>query len=94
MNYNIFKDVKTFKETFVMMVEGKYAIDFADSTPYQQYVVLGEMVRYYVAKDWHNTNELQKKLRKKKVYYFSMEFLMGRMITNNLMNAGLYPIVK
>ncbi|MDE7100634.1 MAG: glycogen/starch/alpha-glucan phosphorylase, partial [Anaeroplasmataceae bacterium] len=30
----------------------------------------------------------------RQVYYLSMEFLMGRMITNNLMNAGVYPIVK
>ena len=30
----------------------------------------------------------------RQVYYFSMEFLMGRMITNNLMNAGVYDVVK
>jgi len=94
MNYDIFKDAKTFKEAFVKAVEGAYAIDFENSTPYQQFIVLGEMVRYYVAKDWHETNVLQTKLRMKKVYYFSMEFLMGRMITNNLMNSGLYNIVK
>ena len=94
MNYPNFKDVKTFKQAFISNVENKYAIDFENSTPYQQYVVLGEMLRYNIAKDWHNTNQQTKIQQKKVVYYFSMEFLMGRMITNNLMNAGVYPIVK
>ncbi|MBQ9520147.1 MAG: glycogen/starch/alpha-glucan phosphorylase [Acholeplasmatales bacterium] len=94
MNYQSFKDVKTFKEAFVSNVENRYAVEFKDSTPYQQYVVLGEMLRYYIAKDWLNTNKAQKEQKAKRVYYFSMEFLMGRMITNNLMNAGVYPVVK
>ncbi|MGM9969579.1 MAG: glycogen/starch/alpha-glucan phosphorylase [Anaeroplasma sp.] len=90
----MFKDVKTFKNAFVANVENKYAVDFIDSTPYQQYVVLGEMLRYYIAKDWHNTKKVTKDSKARKVYYFSMEFLMGRMITNNLMNAGVYSVVK
>ncbi len=94
MNYTSFKDAKTFKAAFISNVENNYAVDFKDSTPYQQYVVLGEMLRFYIAKDWHATNKIQSSQKLRKVYYFSMEFLMGRMITNNLMNAGVYPIVK
>lgn len=92
--YGNFKDVKTFKENFIKKLENKYAVDFSESTPYQQYVVLGEMLRYYVAYDWRNTDRSIGKNKQKRVYYFSMEFLMGRMITNNLMNAGVYKIVK
>ncbi|MDE6945991.1 MAG: glycogen/starch/alpha-glucan phosphorylase [Anaeroplasmataceae bacterium] len=94
MNYPNFKDVKTFKQAFIQNVENKYAIDFSESTSYQQYVVLGEMLRMYIAKDWHDTIAKTKELKSRQVYYFSMEFLMGRMITNNLMNSGVYPIVK
>lgn len=94
MDYKNFKDVQTFKKAFISNVENKYAIEFKNSTSYQQYVVLGEMLRYYIAKNWLNTDELAKKQQLKKTYYFSMEFLMGRMITNNLMNAGVYDTVK
>lgn len=94
MNYPNFKDVKTFKQAFIQNVENKYAVDFQDSTSYQQYVVLGEMLRMHIAKDWNNTIQKTKEQKVRQVYYFSMEFLMGRMITNNLMNAGVYPIVK
>ncbi|MDE7106390.1 MAG: glycogen/starch/alpha-glucan phosphorylase [Anaeroplasmataceae bacterium] len=94
MNYPNFKDVKTFKQAFIQNVENKYAVDFIDSTSYQQYVVLGEMLRQHIAKDWHTTIVKTKNVKARQVYYFSMEFLMGRMITNNLMNAGVYPVVK
>ncbi len=94
MYYPNFKDVKTFKQAFVQNVENKYAVDFDESTSYQQYVVLGEMLRMNIAKDWHDTIAATKQAKARQVYYFSMEFLMGRMITNNLMNAGVYPVVK
>ena len=94
MNYNCFKDAKTFKQAFISNVENKYAIHFEDSTAYQQYVVLGEMVRFNIAANWRKTIEKTNEAKGKRVYYFSMEFLMGRMITNNLMNSGVYPIVK
>ncbi len=94
MKYNGFDNVETFKEIFVSTVENQYAIDFKDSTPYQQYVALGEMLRLKIADDWKETNKKIYEQNLKKIYYFSMEFLMGRMITNNLMNAGVYPVVK
>lgn len=28
------------------------------------------------------------------MHYFSMEFLMGRLLVNNMMNLGIYEIVK
>ena len=94
MNYPYFDDKELFKKEFISNVENKYAIDFKRSTPYQQYVVLGEMLRMYIAKYWHNTEMAFCKKSQKTVVYFSMEFLMGRMITNNLMNAGVYDVVK
>jgi len=94
VKYDSFKDKETFKNEFIKNVESYYAIDFKDSTPYQQYVILGQMVRNQIGEDWKNTNKaiINQKLRR--VYYFSMEFLMGRMITNNLMNAGLRGVVE
>ena len=86
--------MQTFKKAFIENVEAKFAIDFEESTPYQRYVTLGKMVRYKIAADWERTRKLTSEKKLKRVYYFSMEFLMGRMITNNLMNAGVYDTVK
>ena len=68
MNYPNFKDVKTFKASFIQNVENKYAVDFENSTPYQQYVVLGEMLRMNIAKDWHDTIQITKKNKLRQVY--------------------------
>ncbi|HHV33520.1 MAG TPA: glycogen/starch/alpha-glucan phosphorylase [Acholeplasma sp.] len=89
---NLFKNKETFIKHFKNEVETTYAIPFEKSNSYQQYVALGKMVKSHVTKDWILTEEKQKD--KRQVYYFSMEFLMGRMITNNLMNAGIYDLVK
>ena len=87
-NYPCFKDVQTFKKAFIENVEAKFAIDFEDSTPYQRYVTLGKMVRYKIASDWERTRKLTSERQLKKVYYFSMEFLMGRSLKNNTFNMG------
>lgn len=89
---NIFTNAKTFEQAFVTQLENTYAIDFKDSNAYQQYVALGTLLKEHISTDWKNTNKIE--ADKRQVYYFSMEFLMGRMITNNLMNAGVYDVVK
>jgi len=93
VKYDYFKNKEVFKEEFVRQVEATYAISFEESTSYQRFVILGTMVRQAIGENWRNTNAYIKKNKMKKVYYFSMEFLMGRMITNNLINAGLRPVV-
>jgi starch phosphorylase len=89
---NIFENAAIFKKAFVEQVEKTYAIDFNASSSYQQYVALGTLLKEHIALDWKETNKIE--ADKRQVYYFSMEFLMGRMITNNLMNAGVYDVVK
>ena len=94
VKYDYFKDKNTFKKEFVKQVESHYAVDFSNSNSYQQYVVLGNMLRQHIAEDWKSTTKAIDTQKLRTVYYFSMEFLMGRMITNNLMNAGVRPIVE
>ncbi len=91
---NVFANKKTFKETFQTRVEQIYGIKFEESTPHQRYFTLGTLVREYISSNWIETNEAIVEGKHKQVYYFSMEFLMGRLLTNNIMNLGIRPVIE
>lgn len=93
MNNN-FIDANTFNSEFISRLEKRYIVTLEDSSLRQQYNVLGEMVSEYISNNWFQTNKLLKENTLKEVHYFSMEFLMGRMITNNIMNSGLRDVVE
>lgn len=51
-------------------------------------------VRDRVIERYMKTQDVHQEKNIKRVYYFSMEYLMGRLLSNNLYNIGLYEIVK
>lgn len=46
-------------------------------------------VRHYQYDDFLNTQQRQRAEKKKRLYYLSMEFLLGQSLRNNLINTGL-----
>ena len=91
---NVFANKDVFKEAFQTRVEQIYGVKFEESTPHQRYFTLGTLVREYISSNWIETNEAIAEGKHKQVYYFSMEFLMGRLLVNNMMNLGIYEIAK
>ncbi|HAX73147.1 MAG TPA: glycogen phosphorylase, partial [Firmicutes bacterium] len=90
---NVFANSKQFKDAFQTRVEQMYGVKFEDSTPHQRYFTLGTLVREHIASNWIETNEAIVNGKHKQVFYFSMEFLMGRLLTNNMMNLGIRSVV-
>ena len=91
---NRFDSKEVFKERFKLEVSEMYGRNFEETSSIERYQVLGHMIRDYVGINWRETKNAIKKKETKQLYYFSMEFLMGRLFTNNLMNLGLYDVVK
>ncbi|MCL2481449.1 MAG: glycogen/starch/alpha-glucan phosphorylase, partial [Spirochaetaceae bacterium] len=56
---------------------------------YDYYYALIYTIRDRLIEKWINTKKAQKTDTGKKLYYFSIEYLMGRVSTNNVINLGL-----
>ncbi|MGL5615946.1 MAG: glycogen/starch/alpha-glucan phosphorylase [Sarcina sp.] len=81
------------KETFKKDYEKKFleihGKELSEGDNLYKYEALGGLVRDYVAKMWLDTNKKYNKSGEKQVYYFSMEFLMGRLLGDTLLNLGI-----
>ena len=90
----MFKNKHDFIRDYKLRIEETYGRSLEQSHITEKYMVLGDMVRDYASMHWKTTKEEIAVEEQKQMHYFSMEFLMGRLLTNNLMNLGIYEIVK
>ena len=90
----IFRNKEEFKQEFESRIIAKYGRNPETAHIFEQYDILGEMVRDYAGSNWRATHEFINKKNRKQLVYFSMEFLIGRLLTNNMMNLGIYNICK
>lgn len=59
------------------------------SSDWEKYSALAGIIRDAVSKDWIATKQRYAKTHGKQVYYFSIEFLLGRLLGSNLLNLGM-----
>jgi len=88
------KDLDPYKEAFLKRVKLTVAKNLEDCSKYDLYLALAYAVRDVQVDNWIKTQEKQKKSKAKKVYYLSLEFLMGRTLGNSLINSGLHDKAK
>ena len=68
-------------------------IDPAASSARDRYEAFARSVRDVLSQRWVRTEQTYERLDPKRVYYLSMEFLIGRSLANNITNLMLSPLV-
>ena len=90
----MFKNKENFKKEFSNRLLERFGVSVKESHVSERYEILGEMVRDYANVDWSKTHRETVNKNQKTLIYFSMEFLIGRLLVNNMQNMGIYQTAK
>jgi starch phosphorylase len=69
-------------------------VDPAAVGPRERYEAVARSVRDVLSQRWVRTEQSYERANAKRVYYLSMEFLIGRSLSNNILNLMLDPLVR
>jgi starch phosphorylase len=87
-------DVDTLKRAFADHLQYSQAKDEHSATALDRFFAVAYVVRDRMMRRWIQTQQAYYKAGAKRVYYLSLEFLMGRALENNLINLGLHDAMR
>ena len=70
------------------------AIDLAAAMPHDRFEAFARSVRDVLSQRWVLTEKTYEQQNPKRLYYLSMEFLIGRSLANNVTNLLLDPLIQ
>ena len=68
--------------------------DIYHRTDHARYTALALAIKDRIIHQWNKSRKTQRSSGAKRVYYLSLEFLMGRTLTNNVINLGIEGEVR
>lgn len=83
-----------FKDEYIKRLTLTFAQTPTEASLEHKYLALGKLIRDYISESWAETNNYYTKKKYKQVYYFSMEFLLGRLLNSYLLNLNIRDVVK
>lgn len=87
-------DVETLKQRILAHLKHTVGKNPQTTTDLDWYHAIAQTVRDELVDDWLNTFSRAYDQDTKRVYYFSLEFLIGRSLINNLIYIGQYEMMK
>ncbi len=77
------------KKDFKQKLITRYSKDIEQAHPLHIYEAFGRLVRDYVTQYWYESKNKYNEKNVKQVHYFSMEFLLGKLLDTTLINLGI-----
>ena len=87
-------DKESFKASLSARLKSQYGKDISQATKHDIFDAVSASAMKIVTENWMKTRNAYYKHQGRRVYYLSAEFLMGRALSNNLINAGIMDGVK
>lgn len=91
---NKWHDKEEFKKIFTEKAHILWEKELHDLTLNEVYQTIAYMIRDLISDDWIHTNETYVEQEVKQVYYFSIEFLIGRLLQSNLIGIDMEKICR
>ena len=82
-------DIESYKLSLLRNLEYRLAKDHFSATPYDRFLATAYSVTERLIEGWIGTQQAYHRARPKRVYYLSLEFLLGRTLENSLINLGI-----
>ncbi|MCR5218194.1 glycogen/starch/alpha-glucan phosphorylase [Treponema sp.] len=87
-------DAEEFKVNLTARLRRQYGKDFSQATKHDLFDAVSASALEIIMPNWMETRREYEAKETKQLYYLSAEFLMGRALSNNLINAGIMEGVK
>ncbi|HZK17851.1 MAG TPA: glycogen/starch/alpha-glucan family phosphorylase, partial [Clostridia bacterium] len=89
----MFTDKESFCEAYLAKFAETQGKPFDEGVSWERYQTLVLLIKEWFVEDWIETNDRYSRNQDKQVYYFSMEFLIGKLLSYYLRNFGIKETV-
>ncbi len=80
---------ESLKSRFISSAHIMFGRDIHELPMNELYKTVAAVAKQVISENWIKTNRAYMERQEKQVYYFSIEFLMGRLLKSNLINLGI-----
>ncbi|CAM3134887.1 glycogen/starch/alpha-glucan phosphorylase [Streptobacillus felis] len=87
-------DKKVLKDKILLSLRRQYSKTLEDAKEYEIYYAVARATMDEITEHWYNTKKTRQQDQVKQMYYLSAEFLMGRYMSNNLINLRYNDVMR
>ncbi|MBB5335938.1 glycogen/starch/alpha-glucan phosphorylase [Pectinatus brassicae] len=89
LTYKALEEKNQFERLFLETASVMFGQDMEELSKENLYQALVHTLRQYISNNWIQTNKYYSDHEEKQIYYFSIEFLLGRLLNCNIMNLDI-----